>query len=132
MHGFPRSIVSDRDKIFISHFWTELFRLKGTKLQRSTAYHPQTDGQSEIVNKCLEVYLHCFCSETPRLWDQWLSWAEYWYNTTYHSSLRVTPFQAIYGRAPPPLILYDGQRTSNATLDQLLAERLERQCSRSN
>lgn len=57
LHGFPSTIISDCDKVFMSHFWTELFKMQGTELKRSTSYHPQTDGQSEIVNKGLESYL---------------------------------------------------------------------------
>lgn len=123
LHGLPSSIISDRDRVFTSHFWQELFRLHGVHLKHSTSYHPQTDGQSEVVNRCLETYLRCFCFEKPNKWAKWLAWAEYWYNTSFHSATKCTPFKALYGRDPPPLIRYEGQQNPVDSIDRLLEDR---------
>lgn len=100
LHGLPEVIVSDRDKIFTSAFWKQLFRLLGITLNLSTAYHPQTDGQTERVNQCVETYLRCFCCDKPASWFHWLALAEHWYNTAHHSSIGMTPFEALFGRKP--------------------------------
>ncbi|KAL0423480.1 UNVERIFIED_CONTAM: hypothetical protein Sradi_0882800 [Sesamum radiatum] len=78
LHGLPLNIVSDRDKIFTSEFfWKELFKPLGTELSDSTAYHPQTDTQTERVNQCLEAYLRCMTQQGPRQWTKWISLAKY-------------------------------------------------------
>ncbi|KAA0062227.1 Transposon Ty3-I Gag-Pol polyprotein [Cucumis melo var. makuwa] len=104
-------------------FVKEIVRLHDTKLHRSSTYHPQTDGQTEVVNRGLEAYLRCFCGERPKEWTNWLHWMEYWYNTTYNSSIGITPFQAVYGRLPPLLLYYGDVATPNSTIDQQLNER---------
>jgi transposase InsO family protein len=100
LHGLPHSIVSDRDQIFTSKLWQELFRLAGTTLRMSSSYHPQTDGQTERVNQCLETFLRSFVHACPSKWIQWLSLTEYWYNTAFHSSLGRSPFEVLYGHQP--------------------------------
>jgi hypothetical protein len=106
LHGMPHSIVSNRDPNFTSNFWQELFKLQGTQLHLSTAYHPQTNGQTEVVNKCLETYLRCFSSKKKNQWAQWLPLVEWWYNTSYHTTTRMTPFEAVYGQKPPSVLSY--------------------------
>lgn len=104
IHGFPRSIVSDRDAVFVSDFWRELFQLQGCSLNLSTAYHPQSDGQTEVVNRCLETHLCCMTRERPKLWSSWLPLAEFWYNTSYPSSAQTTSLRSFMDKPPPPPI----------------------------
>lgn len=100
LHGLPRAIVTDKDAIFTSQFRQQLFKTMGTKLNMTTSYHPQSDGQTEKLNRCLEAYLRSMVFTNPRQWVKWLTLAEWWYNTNYHNSLKSTPFQALYGFPP--------------------------------
>lgn len=106
LHGIPTSIVSDHDKVFISLFWQPLFQLEGARLCMTSSYHPQSDGQTEVVNRTLEQYLRCFAGDQPHKWLEWISWAEFSYNTTIHSSTKVTPFEAVYDVPTPNLLAY--------------------------
>lgn len=78
LHGFLKTIISNRDKIFISSFWKRFMR--GVTHLLSIAYHPQTDGQAEVLNRCVETYLRCMSSEIPQEWARW-------YNTTFHTAI---------------------------------------------
>ena len=102
LHWIPASIVSDRDSIFMSVFWKELFKLQGTQLNM----HPKSDDQTEVLNRTVETYLRCFCWEQPKNWMHYVSWTKYWYNTSYHGAVKCTPFEVVYGRPPPPITRY--------------------------
>ncbi|KAJ0744829.1 putative nucleotidyltransferase, Ribonuclease H [Helianthus annuus] len=123
LHGVPQSIVSDRDKVFVSTFWQTLFKLQGTSLNLSSSYHPQTDGQTEVVNRTLEQYLRCFAGEQPKSWVDWLPWAEYSYNTSIHSATKVSPFEVVYGTPPPRLLPYEAGTSNVEAVDQYLRDR---------
>nr|GEV94311.1 putative reverse transcriptase domain-containing protein [Tanacetum cinerariifolium] len=97
-HGVPVSIISDRDRRFTSHFWQTVQKALGTRLDLSTAYHPQTDGQSECTIQTLEDMLRACIIDFGGSWDVHLPLAEFSYNNSYHSSIRCAPFEALYGR----------------------------------
>jgi len=100
LHGLPKSIVSDRDAKFTSRFWKSLFQTMGTKLAMSTAFHPQTDGQTERANRTLEDMLRAFVSYRQNDWDQFLSTAEFACNNAPNASTGMSPFRINYGRDP--------------------------------
>jgi hypothetical protein len=72
LHGMPLAIISYRDRVFISTFWQELFKLTQTTLQMSSSYHPQSNGQTERINQCLEIFLRCFVHTCPKQWHKWI------------------------------------------------------------
>jgi hypothetical protein len=100
LHGLPLSIISDRDKFFTDTFWRELFSLVKVQLRLSSTYHPQSDGQIERVNQCMETFLRCYVNACPKKWLEYLSLAELWYNTSHHSAIGRSPFEALYGQLP--------------------------------
>jgi hypothetical protein len=119
----PKSIVTNRDPIFQSAFWKELFKLQGTKLHFCSAYHPETDGQTERVNRCIEQFLRAFVHEQPSKWSKLLSWAEFHHNTTFSAATGMTPFEATYGHKPPSLLAYCAGSSALEAVDQDLKTR---------
>lgn len=123
LHGLPKAIVSDREKNFLSLFWKELFKMLQVTLHFSTAYQPQSDGQTKVVNRCLECYLRCMFGEKPKEWLKWLPLAEYWYNTNFHTSIQTTPFEEIYGQPSMSPIMYCQGQSKVDILDRPLTAR---------
>lgn len=123
LHSLPEFIVSDRDPVFTSHFWRDLFKAIGTELNLSSAYHPATDGSTERLNQCVETYLRCFVHSCPKKWSQWISLAEYWYNTSRHSTLDSSPFVVLYGHEPRHWGIEAPGSCSVSNLQSWLAER---------
>ena len=98
LHGVPLTIVSDRGSVFVSHFWEQLQKCLGTRLLRSSTYHLQTYGQTERVNQVLEDMLRACAISYPEKWDECLTLAEFSYNNSYQESIRMAPFEALYGK----------------------------------
>ncbi len=105
LHGCPLSIVSDRDRRFVSSFWSSLMKLLGVTLKMSSAMHPQTDGLTERLNRIIEELLRHYVSFYQDDWDHWLPILEFAYNSAVQSSTKMSPFVADIGRNPnSPLV----------------------------
>jgi hypothetical protein len=115
-HGLPCDIVSDRGPLFISKFWTALCKSLGIKLNLSTAYHPETDGQTERLNQTLEQYIRMFTNYLQDDWKRQLPIAEFTYNNTPHSATGVSPFFANKGFHPRLSISFDNIPSHEARL----------------
>ena len=98
LHRVPFSIISNRDPRFTSRFWRSLQHALSTKLRFSTTFHPQTDGQSKRTIQTLEDMLRTCVIELQGSWDKHLLLMEFAYNNTFHSSLGMAPYEALYGR----------------------------------
>jgi transposase InsO family protein len=98
LHGIPKTIISNRGTQFVARFWEQLHECLGTKLIRSSSYHPQTDGQTERINQILEDMQRASILHFDKSWDKCLSLAEFSYNNSYQASLKMAPFDALYGR----------------------------------
>jgi hypothetical protein len=98
MHGMPKEIVSNRDTKFTSNFWKSLMVGLETKFLFSTTYHPQTDGQTERVNQIVEDMLRMHVMHQPKKWEDYLPLVEFSYNNSYQESLKMSPFEVLYGR----------------------------------
>uniref|UniRef100_A0A2N9IG07 RNA-directed DNA polymerase n=1 Tax=Fagus sylvatica TaxID=28930 RepID=A0A2N9IG07_FAGSY len=106
LYGLPKTIVSDRDVRFMSYFWKTLWHLVGTKLKFSAAYHPQTDGQTEVVNRSLGNLLRCLVGDHARTWDSILPIAQFAYNNSVNRTIGMSPFEVVHGyKARKPLDL---------------------------
>jgi transposase InsO family protein len=136
-YGSPRGIVSDRDTRITSKFWAEVCTYSVIRRRFSTAFHPQTDGQTEILNRILKGYLRAYTSLEQLNWAKLLSSAEYVYNNSRSSSTKITLFKALYGYNPELRIDLSTEDSTNkgevlAACDQIthlseLRERLRSQ-----
>ncbi|GJZ12837.1 ty3-gypsy retrotransposon protein [Tanacetum coccineum] len=105
---FSKCAFGEQHVKYLGHMLTgagvDMDLQKGKTLNMSSAYHPRSDGQSEALNKCLELYLRCFVFDNPRTWITFLTWAEFWYNSAFQTSIGMTAFKVLYGREPPSII----------------------------
>jgi len=100
LHGLPKTIVSDRDPKFISHFWRTFWGRLGNKFNFSTSCHPETDEQIEVVNRSLSTMLRAILKGNHKSWDEYLPHIEFAYNRVVHKTTQLSPFEVVYGFNP--------------------------------
>nr|GFA78003.1 reverse transcriptase domain-containing protein [Tanacetum cinerariifolium]GFA81366.1 reverse transcriptase domain-containing protein [Tanacetum cinerariifolium] len=125
-HGVSSLIISDSDGRFVSRFWQSIQEALGTRLDMSTAYHPQTDGQSGRTTQTLEDILRACILDFEGSWDVHLLFIEFSYNNSYHSSVRCAPFEALYGRKCRSLIMWAKIREGQLIGPELVQETTEK------
>ncbi|GJW15882.1 putative reverse transcriptase domain-containing protein [Tanacetum coccineum] len=125
-HGVPVSIISDRDSHFTSNFWRSLQEALGTNLDMSTAYHPQTDGQSERTIQTLEDMLRACVIDFGSSWDRHLPLVEFSYNNSYHASIKAAPYEALYGRKCRSPVCWSEVGDSQLTGPELIRDTTEK------
>ena len=120
LHGIPKSIVSDRDTKFLSHFWRILWKRFNTSLKFSSTCHPQSDGQTEVVNRSLGNLLRTLAGEHPKQWDQSLAQAEFAFNCMPNRSTGLAPFIVAYGHLPKNVMDISSIPTENRKVEDIL------------
>ncbi|GJV57226.1 putative reverse transcriptase domain-containing protein [Tanacetum coccineum] len=125
-HGVPVSIISDRDSHFTSNFWRSLQKALGTNLDMSTAYRPQTDGQSERTIQTLEDMLRACVIDFGSSWDRHLPLVEFSYNNSYHASIKAAPYEALYGRKCRSPVCWSEVGDSQLTGPELIRDTTEK------
>ncbi|GJS75453.1 putative reverse transcriptase domain-containing protein [Tanacetum coccineum] len=126
IYGVPVSIISDRDSKFTSHFWQSINKALGTQLDMSTAYHPQTDGQSERTIQTLKDMLRACVIDFGKGWDRNIPLVEFSYNNNYHTSIKVAPFEALYGRKCRSPVCWAEIRDAQLTSPEIIHETTEK------
>jgi len=124
LHGLPKSIISDRGVQFVAGMMKELNNLLGIQMKLSTAYHPQTDGQTERINQELEQYLRVFIDHRQKQWLDWLGMAEFTYNNKIHAVTKISPFKANYGQ--DPRMGFEGRRKGKYEAAGKFVERMKK------